>query len=153
MPLSARRPVVTPVRARTIKQKVTRKREERTHPMCIQRQLYRGHITPVNAWSAIRYGYKSPLLFIHGSGKPGAPTQCDYLVQVLETQLNLILEAFAAITHLLRSVAELLFIEDGNSAHCHKSTRNCYAKWHTAHSIILMQRPSTSPDMNPIEKC
>jgi len=44
-------------------------------------------------------------------------------------------------------------MEDGNSAHGHKSTRNCCAKWRTAHGIILMPHPSTSPDMNPIEKC
>jgi transposase len=44
-------------------------------------------------------------------------------------------------------------MEDGNSAHGHKSTRNYCAKWRTAHGIILMPHPSTSPDMNPIEKC
>jgi hypothetical protein len=44
-------------------------------------------------------------------------------------------------------------MEDGNSAHGHKSTRNCCAKWRTGHGIILMPHPSTNPDMNPIEKC
>ena len=48
---------------------------------------------------------------------------------------------------------EPLFMEDGNAAHGHKSERNCCAKWRTAHGIILMPHPSTSPDMNPIEKC
>ena len=43
-------------------------------------------------------------------------------------------------------------MEDGNSAHSHKSTHNCCAKWCTAHGIILMPHPSTSPDINPIEK-
>ena len=64
-----------------------------------------------------------------------------------------ILEAFTAITHLLRPSAEPLFIEDGNSAYGHKSTRNCYARYRTQHSIILMPHPSISPDMKPIEKC
>jgi hypothetical protein len=77
----------------------------------------------------------------------------DYLAQILETQLRPILEAFAAITHQLRPITEPLFIEDGNSAHGYKLTRNCYAKWHIAHGIILMPHPSISPDMNPIEKC
>jgi hypothetical protein len=54
--------------------------------------------------------------------------QKDYLTEVFETQLTPILEAFAAITHQLRPVAEPLFIEDGNSAHGHKSSRNCCAK-------------------------
>jgi transposase len=44
-------------------------------------------------------------------------------------------------------------MEDGNLAHGHKSTNNCCAKWRTTHGVILMPHPSTSPDMNPIEKC
>jgi hypothetical protein len=119
----------------------------------IQHQFHRGHTTPVNAWGAIRYGYKSPLIFIHGSGKKGAFTQKDYLSQVLALYIQPILEAFAAITHLLRPSAKPLFMEDGNSAHGHKSTRNCCARFCTKHGIILMPHPSISPDMNPIEKC
>jgi transposase len=141
------------VGGRTVKQKVTRKKGERTHPTCIQHQFHRGHTTPVNAWGAIGYGYKSPLIFLHGSGQIGAFVQTDYLAQILEAQLTPILEDFAAITHQLRPVAEPLFMEDGNPAHGHKSTRNCCAKWRTAHGIVLMPHPSTSPDMNPIEKC
>ncbi|PMD12778.1 hypothetical protein NA56DRAFT_756286 [Hyaloscypha hepaticicola] len=118
-----------------------------------EHQLHRGHTTPVHAWGAIGYGYKSPLLFIHGSGKSGAFTQKDYLAQVLAPHIQPILEAFAAITHLLRPIVEPLFMEDGNSAHGRKSARNCYARWRTAHGVILMPHPSTSPDMNPIEKC
>lgn len=45
------------------------------------------------------------------------------------------------------------FMEDGNSAHGHKSTRNCCARFRTEHGIVLMPHPSTSPDMNLIEKC
>jgi transposase len=44
-------------------------------------------------------------------------------------------------------------MEDGNSAHGHKSTTNCCARWRTAYGIVLIPHPSTSPDMNPIEKC
>jgi hypothetical protein len=54
------------------------------HPTCIQYQFHRGHITPVNAWGAIRYGYKSPLLFVHGTSKSGAFKKVDYLAQVLD---------------------------------------------------------------------
>jgi hypothetical protein len=53
---------------------------------------------PVNAWGAIGYGYKSPLIFVDGIGKKGAFKQVDYLTQVLE-YLQPILEAFALITH------------------------------------------------------
>jgi transposase len=141
------------VGGKSAKQRVTRKKGERTHPTCIQHQFHRGGTIPVNAWGAIGYGYKSPLLFVRGSGKRGAFTQKDYLAQVLEPYIQSILEAFAAVTHLLRPSAEPLFMEDGNSAHGHKSTRNCCAQFRTKHGIILMPHPSTSPDMNPIEKC
>ncbi len=107
----------------------------------------------MNAWGAIGYGYKSPLPFLHESGKKGAFTQRNYLAQILAPYLEGIVNAFAAIIHLLRPSVEPLFIEDGNLAYGHKSTGNCRAKWRTAHGIILMPHPSISPDMNPIEKC
>jgi hypothetical protein len=141
------------VGGRTVKEKVTRKRGERTCETCIQHQLHRGHTTPVNAWGAIGYGYKSPLIFVHGAGKTGALIQTDYLTQVLEPHIRPILEAFAAITHQLRPLVEPLFMEDGNPAHGHKSTTNCCQRFRTEHGIILMPHPSTSPNMNPIEKC
>ena len=37
------------VGGRTVKQRVTRNKDERTHPTCIQHQLHRGHTTPINA--------------------------------------------------------------------------------------------------------
>ena len=135
----------------TVKQRVTRNKQDRFCSTCIQHQFHRGHTTPVNAWGAIGYGYKSPLLFIDGSGKKGAFTQQNYLDQVLKLHIEPILEDFGAHTHKLEM--EPLFMEDGNSAHGHKSTNNCCAKWRTLHGIILMPHPSTSPDMNPIEKC
>ena len=141
------------VGGRTVKERVTRKRGEKTCPTCIQHQFYRGHIIPVNAWGAIGYGYKSPLLFIQGSGKSGAFKQTDYLAQILEPHLEGFIDDFATITYSLSPVAEPLFMEDGNSAHGHKTTRNCCAKWRTAHGIVLMPHPSTSPDINPIKKC
>jgi transposase len=141
------------VGGRTVKQRVTRKRGERTHLTCIQHQFHRGHTIPVNAWGAIGYGYKSPLIFVHGFGKRGAFIQKDYLAQVLAPHLEGIVNAFATITHLLRLSIEPLFMEDSNSAHGHKSTRNCCAQFRTKHGIILMPHPSTSPDINLIEKC
>jgi hypothetical protein len=138
---------------RTVKQRVTRNKDERTHPTCIQYQFHRGHTIPVNAWGAIGYGYKSPLLFIHGSSKKGAFYQKDYLVQVLAPYIEGIVNAFAAVTYLFRPSAEPLFMEDSNSAYGHKSLTNCCACWRIQYGIILMPHPSTSPDMNPIEKC
>jgi transposase len=139
------------VGGRTVKQRVTRNKFERTCLNCIQHQFHRGYTTPVHAWGGIGYGYKSPLVFLKGSGKNGAFTQEDYLAQILTPNIESILEAFGAHAH--KVGLEPLFMEDGNSAHGHKSTNNCCAKWRTAHGIILMPHPSTSPDMNPIEKC
>jgi len=106
----------------------------------------------VNAWGAIGYSYKSPLIFIDGTGKSGAFKQVDYLTQILEPHIQAILEAFALITYTLRPSAEPLFMEDGNAAHGHKSKTNYCARYRIKHGIILMPHPSTSPDMNPIEK-
>lgn len=138
------------------KAKVTRNTNkgcsERYCETCIQHQFYRGHTTSINAQGAIGYGYKSPLIFVDGHGKTGSFLQTDYLQQVLE-HLQPILDAFALITHALLPSAEPLFMEDGNPAHSHKSLHNCYAKYRSQHGIILLPHPSTSPDMNPIEKC
>jgi hypothetical protein len=113
---------------RTCKEKVTRKRGERTHPTCIQHQLHKGHITPVNAWGAIGYGYKSPIVFVKRTGKVGAFKQMDYLAQVLEPHIRGILEAFAAVIYTLRPSVEPLFMEDGNPAHGRKTTTNYCAR-------------------------
>ena len=139
------------VGGRRCKERVTRKRGERFHDDCIQFQMHRGHTTPVNAFGAIGYGYKSKLLFIHGSGKKGAFTQRDYLEQVLQLGIEGMLANFAVETHTRGQ--EPQFMEDGNSAHGHKSIKNCCAIWRKNHSIVLFPHPSTSPDMNPIEKC
>jgi hypothetical protein len=144
--------VIFLIGGRTVKERVTRKRGERTCPTYIQYQFHRGHTIPVNAWGAIGYGYKSPLLFIQGSSKSGAFTQADYLVQVLEPYIQGFIDNFTAITYQLDPAVEPLFIEDGNSAHGHKSTRNCCTRYRTVYGIVLMPHPSTSPDMNPIEK-
>ncbi len=107
-------------------------------------------MTVINAWGAIDFGYKSPLIFINGTGKNGAFKQVDYLAQVLKHLLP-ILDAFTLITHALGLTP--LFIEDGNLAHGHKLTTNCCARYRSKHSITLLPHPSTSPDMNLIEKC
>jgi hypothetical protein len=91
-------------------------------------------------------------VFVKRTGKVGAFKQIDYLAQVLEPHIRGILELFAAVTHALRPSVKPLFIEDGNLARGYKTIINCCARWCTAYGIILMPHPSTSPDMNPIEK-
>jgi hypothetical protein len=136
---------------RVSKVRVTRKHVERTCSTYIQSQFYRGHTTPVNCWGAIGHNYKSELIIIQGHGKGGAFIQTDYLAQVLEPAIKVILEDFGLVT------AELgyapLFIEDGNPAHSYKSITNPCAVYREKHGIQLLNHPSTSPDLNPIEKC
>jgi len=60
-------------------------------------------------------------VFLDGSGKKGAFTQKDYLAQILTPHIESILEDFGTHTHALG--LEPLFMEDGNSAHGHKSTQ------------------------------
>jgi transposase len=107
----------------------------------------------VSAWGAIGYNYKSPLVFLHGTGKKGALKQIDYLTQVLEPHIRPILAAFALVTHLLTIAVEPLFMEDGNAAHGHKSSNNICRLFRDLWHINLMPHPAISPDMNPIEKC
>lgn len=139
------------IEGRKCKKKVSRNKSERYHPDCIQFQMHRGHTTPIHAFGAIGYGYKSQLLFIKGTGKNGAFTQKNYLEQVLEKAIVGILDDFRQIT--LPEGLQPQFMEDGNSAHGHKSTTNACALWRKAHGITLFPHPFTSPDMNPIEKC
>jgi DDE superfamily endonuclease len=141
------------VGGKSAKERVTRNPQERQCLTCVQYQFHHGYAIAVSAWGAIGYSYKSPLIFVHGTGKRKALKQVDYLSQILEPQIRPILEAFAAITHLLRPCVEPLFIEDGNPAHGHKSLTNCCQRFRTEHGIILMPHPGSSPDINPIEKC
>jgi transposase len=90
------------------------------------------------------------LIFVDSTGKKGAFKQVDYLTQVLK-HLRPILDAFALITYTLGLA--LLFMEDGNATHGHKSATNCCAQYRSKHGIVLLTHPSTSPNMNPIEKC
>ncbi|KUJ18619.1 uncharacterized protein LY89DRAFT_559278, partial [Mollisia scopiformis] len=90
-------------------------------------------------WSQILY-----------SDESGAFTQTDYLAQVLKPYIQDFLAAFAAV---LGPGKTPQFMEDGNSAHGHKTTSNICATWRTSMGITLFPHPAVSPDMNPIEKC
>jgi hypothetical protein len=91
------------------------------------------------------------LIIIQGHGKGGAFIQEDYLGQVLEPAIQSILVDFGLVA--AESGYLPIFIEDGNPAHGYKSTTNICAKFRQKHDIQLLNHPSTSPDLNPIEKC
>jgi hypothetical protein len=123
------------------KQRCIRNKKERCHPDCIQFQMHRGGTIPVHFFGAVGYGYKSPLINIHGTGKSGAFTQTDYLAQVLKPYIQDFLAAFAAV---LGPGKTPQFMEDGNSAHGHKTTRNICATWRTSMGITLFPHPAVS---------
>jgi hypothetical protein len=91
------------------------------------------------------------LIIIQGHGKGGVFIQTDYLVQVLEPAIEVILEDFGLVTAELGYMP--LFIEDGNPAHGYKSITNPCAVYREKHSIQILNYPSTSHDLNPTEKC
>ncbi len=80
-------------------------------------------------------------------------TQADYLAQVLEPYIGLILEAFALITHTLRPSVESLFIEDKTQLMVTNQRLTAALDIVRKHGIILMLHLSTSLDINPIKKC
>jgi hypothetical protein len=90
------------------------------------------------------------LVFIDSSGKKRAFTQKGYLIQVLSLYIESILEDFGV--HIYTLGLESLFIKDNNSVYSYKSEGNYCVIYRTKHGIILIPYPSTSPDMNPIEK-
>jgi hypothetical protein len=91
------------------------------------------------------------LIIIQGHGKGGAFVQTDYLAQVLEPAIEVILEDFGLVTAELGYLPT--FIEDGNPAHGYKSITNPCTVYREKYSIQVLNHLSTSPDLNPIEKC
>jgi hypothetical protein len=130
-----------------IKQRVIRRRGTRNTPNKIQWQKQRKGPGRWNIWAAIGYNYKSPLIWLKGSGKNGAFLQKDYLSQVLEPHLERILAEMAT-----KCGCTPTFMEDGNAAHGCKSTKNPVYLWKQLHKIKLLDWAANSPDMNPIEQ-
>jgi hypothetical protein len=91
------------------------------------------------------------LIIIQGHGKGGAFIQTDYLAQVLELAIEYIPEDFGLVT--VELGYRPTFIEDSNPTYSHKSINNLCAIYREKHGIQLLNHPSTSPDLNPIEKC
>ena len=129
-----------------VRERVTRKRGQRFEPGKTQWQKRRNSPGRINFWGGIAHNYKSPLVFIDGSGKNGAFLQVDYVEQVLEAHMESIMEDMRA------AGVEPILMEDGNAAHGMKTTKNPAARWKQAHGILLLDWASNSPDLNPIEQ-
>jgi hypothetical protein len=70
---------------------------------------------------------------------------------VLEPAIEAILVDFGMVTAESRYLPT--FIEDSNPAHSYKSTTNICARFRQEHNIQILNHPSTSLDLNLIEKC
>ena len=123
---------------------VTRLPGERYHDHCIEhtRRSSRG---TVMIWAAISYNWKSPLVFIEG--KHGGGMQAiDYLEQAL---LPVVAPAFNGADDFYNGyLFGGEYVEDGAGPH---GQRGILKGAKERVGIPVHKRPSTSPDLNPIE--
>jgi transposase len=92
-------------------------------------------------WGAISYDWKSPLVFLEGTGTKGV-TAIDYYEQILEP---IVAPAFHG---LLGYTPNGLCVEDCAPIH---GTRKRLVEAKRILGIPLHERPPNSPDLNPIE--
>lgn len=124
----------------------TRSSKENGHADYTIPVYHRPPSTCVHVCGAIGYNYKSPLIFIEGHGKNGAFTSKDYLEQVFEGHLLMILDQLNTV-----APGQIHFQEDGNPAHGIKSTETPCNIWKRERGIELLEWGPNSPDMAAIE--
>ena len=95
-------------------------------------------------WGAISYNWKSPLVFLEGTGKKGVGGQ-DYYDQVLEPVVG---PAFNGLLGYSGYEKGGLYVEDHAPVH---GTRGLLVEAKQVLGIPLHERPSCSPDLNRIE--
>ena len=122
---------------------VTRLRGERYHDHCMEHSQRQGRGS-VMVWGAISYDWKSPLVFLEGTGKSGVQA-LDYYNQVLEPIVG---PAFNGLLDYKGMEEGGLYVEDQAPVH---GTRGLLVKAKKDMGIPLHERPSCSPDLNPIE--
>jgi len=121
---------------------VTRLPTERYHDHCMQHNFHSGHAYFM-VWGAISYNWKSPLVFLDGTGPKGVIVK-DYLHQVLEP---IVAPAFMDLLEYDAS-PEAQYIEDQAPIH---GTGRMLRETKNILGIPLHKRPPSSPDFNPIE--
>jgi len=122
---------------------VTRCGGERYHNDCMHRSFHSGR-SSFMVWGAISYNWKSPLVFLEGTGKRGVCAD-DYLEQVLDPIVG---PAFCGCFGYTGYREGGEFVEDQAGVH---GTRGKFVEAKAVMGIRLHQRPASSPDLNPIE--
>jgi transposase len=129
---------------------VTRLRHERYHDQSIYHDFQNDRASVI-VCGAISYNWKSPLIFLDGTGKRGVQVS-DYLDQVLGP---MVAPAFRGLLghEGYRAKQEEdeewgLYVEDHASVH---GTKKALVEAKRVLEIPLHERPSSSPDLNPIE--
>lgn len=129
---------------------VTRLPNERYHDHCMEHSLRSGR-SSVMIWAAISYNWKSPLVFLVGTGKRGVVAN-DYFEQVLKPIVG---PAFHGSwdyeSHKARFEEDEewgSYVEDHAPVH---GTKKSLVEAKRALEIPLHDRPAASPDLNPIE--
>jgi transposase len=122
---------------------VTRCGSERYHTDCMHRSFHSGRGSFM-VWGAISYNWKSPLIFLEGTGKRGVCAD-DYLEQVLDPFVG---PAFCGCFGYTGYREGGEFVEDQAGVH---GTRKKFVEVKAIMGILLHRRPASSPDLNPIE--
>ncbi len=125
--------------------RVLHRRGERFKRTKIVHVAHRPFCGCVNIWAGIGYNFRTPPIFLTGSGKRGAFKQADYRAQILP-QLVGMMERFGRNTPY-----EPALMEDGNAAHGKRSRGNPCASFKRKMGWKLYWHPAQSPDLNPIE--
>ncbi|KAJ3523873.1 hypothetical protein NMY22_g11245 [Coprinellus aureogranulatus] len=120
---------------------VTRRPDEEHDENCLVPRFTQSSIR-VMVWGCIAKGRKGPLVVLeYPGGRGGGMNTQRYISQVLEPQLKPFFEKMK------KERRGPIFQQDGASCHKSKTT----LRWLASNGIPLMDHPSKSPDVSPIE--
>jgi transposase len=121
---------------------VTRRPDEEYLEECLAPTFQQSSLR-VMIWSCIGLGWKGPIVVLdYPGGKGGGMTAKRYQEQVLEAVVK---KLYA---DLEKKLGGIHFQHDGAASHRAKSTQ----RWLEQHNIRLLFHPTSSPDLDPIER-
>lgn len=124
----------------------TRQPGEKYHTDCMYHTYHSGRTT-IMVYGAISYNWKSPIIFIEGTGKRGGMTSKDYLRQVLVPLIGPAMrDELDDDTTPIIGFSD--YVEDSAPPH---GVKRALIKPKRELGIILHSRPASSLDLNSIE--